>query len=574
MTEEAATVCDITVCALCTRQQCAAKLLPCLHSFCLRCLERIASDQRRPLGDEEMTCPTCADTFKIPDEGLVALPSNSFVENLVLLRKGRDEEENDLGCDVCASEAAKSSPVTSRCLDCRQNMCELCSGYHAKFASTRDHKVVHAGKWDTGDSVGMEDIDRCDRHPDRRQELYCRDCESAVCLRCYTDKHNSHTCSDIRTVGDEFRGEMRKNVEDLDQLRIESESDECDLRRARDDILDQVTEAEFTVLRRREELVSCIERDTNELMNDLHYFRDVIASEFDVCSDKIRKRSEKISSFSRFTREVLSKGSSSTTANIASALNQRASEIRAHCAKCRNRRRPSVEVVFQPLGLARLSQAENVRKVNLVGRITASIIQPEPTTSELRNTTPDSLSTTALLNCLQTMFQFFPVSESPIPRRRPIRLKWSNQFLLPERSARSCGIDRSARPSRQSDEAVDSSSSSDDEDVQDCDEDVSTQPAAEAVKEDETGSVKEDATLETFYDTSSLTVMFSHEAKLYRFSNGSWRRRGVGDIEVLRLREKNVAYLVMRNKQVGFLLQYFSNCVFCHKAAFLKNYKS
>ena len=278
-------MCDITICALCNKQLCAAKLLPCLDSFCLKCLEELAPGAEP--GDE-LTCPTCEATFTIPDAALSALPANSFVDNLLKTRRSK-EDEKDLGCDVCATEDDKLIPVTSYCLDCCQNMCEQCSSYHVKFSSTKEHRVVSRGAEESS-SVRMEDTDWCDRHGNRRQELYCRECEASICVKCYTEKHNSHTCSDVGTVAEEFREQMQKNVEEMEQLTIESQSEERDLCRARDNVLDQVTEAEFSVLKWREELISCVERDTNELMNELQCFREFVSSEFDVSCNKIRKR--------------------------------------------------------------------------------------------------------------------------------------------------------------------------------------------------------------------------------------------------------------------------------------------
>jgi len=225
---------DITTCALCNTQLCVAKLLPCLHSFCLRCLENVPDG----IPGGEVPCPTCEETFRIPDDGLSAFPANSFVDNL--LRMKRDAgNENDLGCDVCDTESGNLSPATSYCLDCRQNMCQHCASYHAKFASTKGHAVGPRGPEDRT-VTRPKDVDWCDRHENRRMELYCRDCGSAICLKCYTEKHNSHTCSDIGAVADELREQMWHMVEEMERLTTNVEAEERDLCRARDNILDQV----------------------------------------------------------------------------------------------------------------------------------------------------------------------------------------------------------------------------------------------------------------------------------------------------------------------------------------------
>ena len=400
---------DVTICALCKNQLSFAKLLPCLDSFCLKCLEDLAVDS---LPGGELLCPRCGETFRIPDDGMSALPANPFqcVDNLLKVKKGSGDEK-DLGCDVCALEAGELSPVTSYCLDCHQSMCQQCSGYHSKFATTKGHEVVPQGLEDRT-SVRLDATRWCERHKNRRLELYCRDCGSVICLKCYTEKHNSHTCSEIGAVADELCEQMRHTVEEMEQLSVNIESEERDLLRSRDNILDQVTEVKFAVLRRREELISCVERDTNELVNDLQHFRDFVSSEFEDSSKKIGKQSAKINNLKQFTRELLNEGSSSAVADMAGILNQRASEIRLQSRKAGIGKRPTVEVAFQPLGLSRLSQAKNKRKINLVGRVTATILPSAVMQPKSRSMPVTRLPTETMPKHPYPMFEFGATSSS------------------------------------------------------------------------------------------------------------------------------------------------------------------
>lgn len=54
------------------------KLLPCFHSFCLRCLKQL----KDVIGGEKMSCPVCRKSFKIPPDGLDSLQSNFFAERV------------------------------------------------------------------------------------------------------------------------------------------------------------------------------------------------------------------------------------------------------------------------------------------------------------------------------------------------------------------------------------------------------------------------------------------------------------------------------------------------------------
>ena len=45
-------------------------------------------------------------------------------------------------------------------------------------------------------------------------------------------------------------------------------------------------------------------------------------------------------------------------------------------------------------------------------------------------------------------------------------------------------------------------------------------------------------------------VLYEHRAKLYRFSNGEWKERGIGDVKLLKHRSSGVVRIVMRRERV------------------------
>jgi len=109
------------------------------------------------------------------------------------------------------------------------------------------------------------------------------------------------------------------------------------------------------------------------------------------------------------------------------------------------------------------------------------------------------------------------------------------------------------RQRQQLNDDSDLSSSSDEDNVQEGDEDAVSRSAAEAAKKGaESEETSSPATVED-YRSLAMNVIFSHEAKFYRFSGGSWRLRCIGNMEVAKLQEKNIAYLLMKNKQVRYV---------------------
>ena len=68
-------------CSVCMCKYTDPKQLPCLHSFCLHCLNGI---QRTSGRRDKIACPECRQEFNVPDNGnLAALPTNFRINSLL-----------------------------------------------------------------------------------------------------------------------------------------------------------------------------------------------------------------------------------------------------------------------------------------------------------------------------------------------------------------------------------------------------------------------------------------------------------------------------------------------------------
>lgn len=66
------------VCSICLDRYCNPKVLPCLHTFCERCLQNYI-----PAQSLSLSCPVCRQTSILPERGVPALPNNFFITNLM-----------------------------------------------------------------------------------------------------------------------------------------------------------------------------------------------------------------------------------------------------------------------------------------------------------------------------------------------------------------------------------------------------------------------------------------------------------------------------------------------------------
>uniref|UniRef100_A0A8W4FLH4 RING-type E3 ubiquitin transferase n=1 Tax=Sus scrofa TaxID=9823 RepID=A0A8W4FLH4_PIG len=93
------------ICSICLERYKNPKVLPCLHTFCERCLQNYI-----PAYSLTLSCPVCRQTSILPEKGVAALQNNFFITNLmdVLQRTpGSNAEESSILETVTAVAAGK-----------------------------------------------------------------------------------------------------------------------------------------------------------------------------------------------------------------------------------------------------------------------------------------------------------------------------------------------------------------------------------------------------------------------------------------------------------------------------------
>jgi len=93
----------------------------------------------------------CRTEFSIPADGLEALPGNFFMQKLLDIQKlGTATEHETKVCDVCGNDGAEGERGTHNlatvyCVDCQQNLCEVCSNWHRKMKALASHETLKIG---------------------------------------------------------------------------------------------------------------------------------------------------------------------------------------------------------------------------------------------------------------------------------------------------------------------------------------------------------------------------------------------------------------------------------------------
>jgi len=203
-------VAGITECPICSDKLTNNRLLPCGHTFCLKCLE-LYKKQNNQKG-KSLPCPICRKEFVIPKGGCSALAKNFALEQLTGVQKSA--KDSDLAqCDVCDNDRKMAAILF--CIQCEQNLCVDCERTHKKMKSTSTHHVLPVSKKDQLRNLVDKNL-CCKEHTDQRLELVCSDCNEAICWKCKSLTHHAHNCVEINEAADQCVEQLKLNFEEAE----------------------------------------------------------------------------------------------------------------------------------------------------------------------------------------------------------------------------------------------------------------------------------------------------------------------------------------------------------------------
>eukprot|EP00117_Sycon_ciliatum_P020284 scpid79943/ scgid18114/ Tripartite motif-containing protein 45 len=257
-------------CVACGCENKRIKLVQCLHSLCISCLEQNVDE------DGSITCPKCSASTPLQAG---CSPMLSLPDSYAKVEGSGAEQKSAVSCDECMDVEV----AVSRCATCSSHLCSFHTEGHKISRATHGHEVLaltEAGT-ETAETTtaasATQSQHRCALHPSSILTKFCTKCKKLLCERCIgTGKHEPHK-QDLVSINAAAE-KMRASVNDL-LLSCVSESDgvlESSIEKVQSSIRnlhDQIELASEEAVLFFRSLVEAIQKRETSVLNELDDLR-------------------------------------------------------------------------------------------------------------------------------------------------------------------------------------------------------------------------------------------------------------------------------------------------------------
>ena len=198
-------------CSVCMTTFTDPKQLPCLHSFCLHCLNGILRSSGR---HDIITCPECRKESRVPNSGnLKDLPTTFRINSLLDVLAIQECSTTGVKCGNCDKESSHSL----YCFQCCSFWCDDCITAHNIIRGNKEHRVLALKDFQDQD---IEDVLKrpafCGKpgHEKKELEFFCNKCEEPICNSCAATIHgDGHVKILLEEAANERKAEAKSVIE-------------------------------------------------------------------------------------------------------------------------------------------------------------------------------------------------------------------------------------------------------------------------------------------------------------------------------------------------------------------------
>ena len=203
-------------CSICLEFFSDPRVLPCLHTYCLKCLQGLVRNHK-----SDLSCPQCRVKHKKPKGGVTSyLCDLSILPELEAAKITTKKEETKI-CDFCIT----GEIAVSFCNECSEYLCQYCNNMHKRGKRSSTHTLSlleDAASFHSSTLAHLIKQDPyCSQHSDYKLEIFCKTCNTLVCCMCMLESiHKGHSYDFFKNVQDnlmEWIGLMTTNFKEKEK---------------------------------------------------------------------------------------------------------------------------------------------------------------------------------------------------------------------------------------------------------------------------------------------------------------------------------------------------------------------
>ncbi|KAG9347154.1 hypothetical protein JZ751_006081 [Albula glossodonta] len=263
------------ICSICLDRYDNPKVLPCLHTFCERCLQNYIPPQSLTV-----SCPVCRQTSILPERGVPALQSNFFITSLMDVLQ-RSPDSSSEACTVLEAIAgvATSPPLS------------------------------------------------CPNHEGKVKEFYCPPCETAVCQDCTGGEHAEHPTVPLKDAVEQHKVSLQDQLGAVKRRLPEIGSAIGTLSEILQQLSGQRSSIEEDIHATFEELQKTLNVRKSVLLMELEVTYGLKQKVLQAQLESLQQDQEGINSSCNFTEQALSRGSEAEVLLVKKQMTDRLGEL-------------------------------------------------------------------------------------------------------------------------------------------------------------------------------------------------------------------------------------------------------
>ena len=288
---------DEVSCSVCMCPFTEPKQLPCLHSFCLKCLNGIHRTSPR---QDVISCPECRKEIRIPGSGNPSeFPTNFRLNSLLDVLAIKECNTTGVKCGNCDNRSANCF----YCFQCCAFWCEECITGHNIIRANKEHRVLTIKDFqdqDIEDVLKRPAYCQIKRHEKEALKFLCKDCKVPICNSCVVTLHEGHAkvlledgVNEHRLRLESLNKSLNKNAEEkrneitkLDQSSIDVQVQAADVKSKVQTAADQMM---AIIEARKQDIFSTVDNQAKESLGSLALRRGEVENQLQIIESAIKE---------------------------------------------------------------------------------------------------------------------------------------------------------------------------------------------------------------------------------------------------------------------------------------------